>query len=797
MRLLNLLVLLPLFSAVSPSEPPTTPEEELVPLPDAPWGPLPRGFVEVRNPAFPSPVKLPLVPSKKKRPYGFTDLTAYFASGKLAEAKTGYDEGRFEKSLALLQDQGNTLPVRYLRALLELKTLKYAEAAASMTQLAVDYPAMKDRCLTHAALAHEGLSHWNTAAALYAQIPATSHLYPDARFGLARMRHRAGDLKAAEKALEPVAVVTGITWGRDAAAEALLAQADLARERKDREAEHTALLRLDATHPLSNMAKLAQRRLRGVKAPAEVQVLRAETLIDLHRNKQGMKLLEPLLSKPALPDELACRIHFAYGKAERKERAHTRAVAMLKPVVAQCKSPDLRARALYVLGSSESIIDFSQGAATYETLARDFPAHPFADDALFYAADLYEKNGDVAKALARLEDLTTRYPGGDFYAEALFKSFWIHRRLNGKSQALAILDKIEKGLATADESYDVERERYWRARLVETEGRKDEAVELLARLALEHPSTYYGLTARTRLKTLDPKRGETVLASVAKLPAPLSPFPLDAGGMADDPHLLAGVELLRMGFGDAAASELLGVSRIGQSPEALRLLVELLAQSGDARSAHAVARASLRRDLSGAIRPETRSLWELAYPNAFRPLIETYCKRSHVDPDLLQALMREESALDPKVLSWAGALGLTQLMLPTARSMARELKIRRPVTVDALLKPDLNIELGAAYLGKLVTRFQGNFDYALGGYNAGAVTVDHWREARPGLELDEWVEEIPIAETRGYIKRVLRSYNTYQMLNGHLLPPAPPPPPSAEKLERAGTSNFASVPLAP
>jgi soluble lytic murein transglycosylase len=196
-------------------------------------------------------------------------------------------------------------------------------------------------------------------------------------------------------------------------------------------------------------------------------------------------------------------------------------------------------------------------------------------------------------------------------------------------------------------------------------------------------------------------------------------------------------------------------------------LVTVISKAGDTRAAHAIARTALRRDLSGPIRPDTREVWALAYPNAFRPLVEKHCAAAKVDPDLLAALMREESALDPKVLSWAGALGLTQLMLPTAKLVAKELHLKRRVTANALLEPGLNIQIGAAYLGKLLARFSGNPSFALASYNAGAGAVEHWQKLHPKLDLDEWVEEIPIAETRGYVKRVLRSYVTYQLLNGH------------------------------
>jgi soluble lytic murein transglycosylase len=248
-----------------------------------------------------------------------------------------------------------------------------------------------------------------------------------------------------------------------------------------------------------------------------------------------------------------------------------------------------------------------------------------------------------------------------------------------------------------------------------------------------------------------------------------SPWPIFPGSLIDDPHFLAAVELLRLGFPDAVSAEVLAVNRAPLSIEAVRLLVHLLHAAGDSRSAHALARVSLRRDLSGPIRSENLVLWQMAYPNAFHGLVEKHCRTANVDPYLLQALIREESALDPKALSWAGALGLSQLMLSTARSIARPLKIY-DVTQESLLEPDQNLRLGSWYLGRLLKRFRGSKAHALAAYNVGAEVVNRWSPTGSQLELDEWIEEIPVAETRGYVKRVLRSYNTYQLLYARELP---------------------------
>ena len=113
-------------------------------------------------------------------------------------------------------------------------------------------------------------------------------------------------------------------------------------------------------------------------------------------------------------------------------------------------------------------------------------------------------------------------------------------------------------------------------------------------------------------------------------------------------------------------------------------------------------------------------------------------------------------------------MGLTQLMVPTAKEVARTLRLKSP-TAERLQDPSTNIQLGSAYLAGLLHRFDGNVAFALASYNAGASAVQRWRSARPNLELDAWVEEIPLSETRAYVKRVVRSWNTYRLLGGRPL----------------------------
>ncbi|MBL9038067.1 MAG: lytic transglycosylase domain-containing protein, partial [Archangium sp.] len=237
-----------------------------------------------------------------------------------------------------------------------------------------------------------------------------------------------------------------------------------------------------------------------------------------------------------------------------------------------------------------------------------------------------------------------------------------------------------------------------------------------------------------------------------------------AGPLTNDPHFRGAVELLRLGFGELVSAELNAIDRTQLPAESLVLMVHVMAASGDARVAHGLARLWLKRALSGPISPENRLVWELAYPRVFRADVETAAAATKgLDPDLLQALMREESALDPRALSWAGALGLCQLMPATAAEVAAQLKLKPPSTAD-LMEPALNLQLGAKYLADLVVRMKGVKPFALASYNAGAGAVTRWRRELAEDDLPSWVERIPVEETRNYVKRVLRSYVTYKLL---------------------------------
>jgi len=105
-----------------------------------------------------------------------------------------------------------------------------------------------------------------------------------------------------------------------------------------------------------------------------------------------------------------------------------------------------------------------------------------------------------------------------------------------------------------------------------------------------------------------------------------------------------------------------------------------------------------------------------------------------------------------------------QLMPDTARPMARQRGL--PFNDGALLdEPSANLTLGSAHLASLLKEF-GEPRLAVAAYNAGATPVRQWWKARPSDDMEVWVELIPFTETRGFVRRVMLSWEEYRRLYG-------------------------------
>jgi soluble lytic murein transglycosylase len=127
------------------------------------------------------------------------------------------------------------------------------------------------------------------------------------------------------------------------------------------------------------------------------------------------------------------------------------------------------------------------------------------------------------------------------------------------------------------------------------------------------------------------------------------------------------------------------------------------------------------------------------------------------------AVARQESAFDPRARSGANALGLMQLLHPTATLVASRIGIAA-LSITDLYDPGVNVELGGHHLARLLARYGNRRPLAAAAYNAGEHRVDRWLRERNGMPMDVWIETIPFRETRDYVKNVLAFTQVYGQL---------------------------------
>ena len=165
-----------------------------------------------------------------------------------------------------------------------------------------------------------------------------------------------------------------------------------------------------------------------------------------------------------------------------------------------------------------------------------------------------------------------------------------------------------------------------------------------------------------------------------------------------------------------------------------------------------------RQAITSMIDAEAWDDLEIRFPLAYRHEFVRHSRRWDIPLHWSFAIARQESAFMPDARSSAGARGIMQLMPGTARVAANVHGLGYADT-DELLDPGTNIELGTAYLGQMLRRFNNNRILASAAYNAGPARVDRWLD--PSLPLDVWIETIPFEETREYVQSVLMFASIY------------------------------------
>jgi soluble lytic murein transglycosylase len=225
---------------------------------------------------------------------------------------------------------------------------------------------------------------------------------------------------------------------------------------------------------------------------------------------------------------------------------------------------------------------------------------------------------------------------------------------------------------------------------------------------------------------------------------------------------LAGLEVLGDAGLDTARREAAGrlIRQADGNAPALLALAEGLNEVGLTWDGITVARSVLAMGYGWDSR-----ILRAVFPFPNQDAVEQEAVERGVDPFLVAAIIRQESAFYSSAVSSAGAVGMMQVMPATGEQLARSVG-PRGFTRATLFTPEINVHLGSTFLADLLNRFGPEVPYVLSAYNAGPSRLRRWRQFPEADDPLRYTERIPFEETRGYVKAVTRNAALYRWLYG-------------------------------
>jgi soluble lytic murein transglycosylase len=667
------------------------------------------------------------------------------------------------------------LPARFMAAWIASEASLHPESAsglaATLEQLARDWPLMADALTSRAARVHLAAGQTERAEALLVELAKTSAsihagLALDLHTALLVQKGRSDAALALLESAHPDALAPA-SWQR---------LVDLRPAGPSREA---ARLELARRHPDNPLGKAAWEALDKGLIPTDKRLGLGRTFFEVGRYEAMRTALSGLPKGSPAACEAAILQGRALDRTNRKKAdkdVADRAFSHYERALS-CQG-EARADATFLGGRNRVTRgDLKLGKTLLEAHTKEFPTRSTADDArLLLATEVGDKKRANKALLAALK----RYPEGDMADSIAWELVGPHvekRRwpdvLKATSQVLAASPEDVPGRHGG-------RYRYWHARALWEVGRAEEARAEWRKVFENNPLSWYAVLAYSRLVKAPSDPGarvdDALLAAIASAQSVLSPEM--RGKLWADPHYRRALEWARLSgahydrpspFHEFIDAELDAVAASARPPaeawDWAHVEVDQLAGAW-ARSMRLARNVESAGELAFP-KGEIAEAWRLAYPRPFEGLVTRWANERGLLPHWIWAVMRVESNFDPTAVSWANAIGIMQIILPTAKSLARDTS--HEPTRDNLMRPAVAVELGTKYLAKLLDRHK-VYPLASAGYNAGGGAVSKWRKQFGDVDIDEFVERIPYREANLYAKSVTQTLARYLWLyEGRLL----------------------------
>jgi soluble lytic murein transglycosylase len=370
-----------------------------------------------------------------------------------------------------------------------------------------------------------------------------------------------------------------------------------------------------------------------------------------------------------------------------------------------------------------------------------------------------------------LQTAVVAYPNAVEVAGAQFELAWLqHESKNYQASSQLLLEHLARYVDK--DSTNRGKAGYWAARDAERAEKINDACALYDATVYRYGANWYGHLALQRLTSLrgrgqcqtPPNFGAASLVPKAAANLKVVTVAAETSGQKEQERTAKSEDLSIVGLFDWSIDELrVAQKTAGNSPRINLALAKHYRLKGDQVNA-LLSLAKSYPDYAQMFPEEMgREEWDIFYPLTNWNEIKYWAAQRRLDPFQVAGFIRQETIFDPRAKSSANAYGLMQLLIPTARAVARKYNSTvTAISAETLFQPALNIELGTAYIRDQFDKF-GRVEFVAVAYNAGPGRVPQWTASLPA-EIDEFVEAIPFRETKGYVQGIIRNSAQYRRL---------------------------------
>ena len=713
-------------------------------------------------------------------PRGFTDAT-------FEKALTLVDQGNYTQAARSLEDLIKTRPthpekqtVHHVLAYCYEKGGKWSKAIEHYTSAVSSTYPLADYVIYCLAKLHGQTKDNQNAIIWYQRLidehPQSFH-FAGAKYELAKAQYYTGNYAGALKGFLALTADSKNSYVRKATYEAAKTYAKLGNWKQARDT-YQQLINANNADIIAQSSLNALQKL--VAAHPELQVTRNQrmthAMVRFNRGQLTSARSEFRKAAAGHKDKITARATYYIGRAYHRQRKYDSALKEYNKIVSLYPASGYLTRALYQSTlcyrrkgqpqlAEKRLIDFVE----------KYSWSALADDALYDLGWVQENEKLYDKAIASYRRLTTQYTHSDRLPRAYWRIGWIQFRNERYAECIETFTTLMQGFPA--DSF-AKAARFWIAKTYERQNRLKAAEAVYSEIVRAN-HWYYSGAAKDRLKRLQSQLAASTKQETLAAPRVRVTGDSLAWKNIGSKKTARVAQLMRLKLFEDALIELEGLvkrdnSNLRDNYYNLILCLEKLKKFQQAhRYADKLSRFQPLHGKNDAIPVE---LYRILYPLYYTDLLQKHTTKYEIDPLFVAAMIREESRFNADIVSYAGAIGLMQIMPANGPEFSRRLKISR-FNTKMLYDPDINIQMGTWYMKSLMDQFDNNHALVAGAYNGGPGRMRRWIKAKQIPDLDEFIEDIGIDQTRRHIKKVIDSYIIYQQLYSAPVPASANLPP--------------------